>query len=406
MVEFSFRAPRQTSLLVCSVLVVVAALVAAVPAYRIWAAHSASHLSTGNPGPWGRLLHADVPICLPDEFIVLPSENQPPASWFFKGCTRSQVLDLLDKAGVSSREHEEFSRDGQWTGVEGGIRLTPADKTVLGLSPRVRGAIYATLLAVPENAEIMDPVWFAPETVDRQLADNGLADKSIALLKRLLYQNVGSPLLMFADRDVAMRQLPDDRERRLFIKAVSQKNAVMARLEITRDSPIEALAAYWGGGGRGKDLVPLLRSLQKADGQWNASIAYLLPPFMRSHLNTYPFPSSEAGAVKQDCFWTAFNALSAEPDNRLNDMQYVRELLDRDYYTIFEPSHLGDIVFIATADSQVIHAAVFVADDLVFTKNGYHYTQPWILMHIRDMVATYTARYPGSGALKLLYYRS
>ena len=38
-----------------------------------------------------------------------------------------------------------------------------------------------------------------------------------------------------------------------------------------------------------------------------------------------------------------------------------------------------------------MHVAVYVADDIVFTKNGFHYTQPWILMHLKDMLETYAA---------------
>ena len=52
-----------------------------------------------------------------------------------------------------------------------------------------------------------------------------------------------------------------------------------------------------------------------------------------------------------------------------------------------------------------MHAAVYIADDIVFTKNGFHCTQPWILMHLKDMVETYAARLPTGKQLNVLYYR-
>ncbi len=389
----------------CVSLMVAGLALAAVQTYRHFAGRQTTRWSAGKAGPWGRLLYADLTISVPDEFVptLLPNSGQPPVSWTFPGCTKEQVMALLDRAGLSSCEHDEFNREERWKPVEGGVQFTPDDKTLLGFSPNVRTAVYDIVFSFPENGERIDPVWFDPATMDRQLKTSGLSASSIKLLKRLLYRSDNSQLLRFADRNAALRQISDEREQRRFIEFISQKNAVVARLEITPDSKIEELAAYWGDGKRNKDLVPLLQSLQKA-GDWNASIVYLLPPFMRSRLNTYPFPSANAEAVKQDCFWTAFNALAEEPDNRLNDMQYVGRLLESDYYTIYEPSRLGDIVFIATANNQVIHAAAFVADDLVFTKNGYHCTQPWLMMHMKDMLATYAVRYPGKN-LKLLYYR-
>jgi hypothetical protein len=66
---------------------------------------------------------------------------------------------------------------------------------------------------------------------------------------------------------------------------------------------------------------------------------------------------------------------------------------------------LGDLVFLARPDGTVVHAAAYIADDIVFTRNGESYTQPWILMHMGDMIDTYAVKHPSSGPLKPLYYR-
>jgi len=223
-------------------------------------------------------------------------------------------------------------------------------------------------------------------------------------LKKLLYQN-GSSLLLFADKDSALRQLPNDSEKRLFIKTISRKSTLLARLKIDADSDIDALSGYWDVGGRHKDILPLMRSLQRVEGGLNMSIIYLLPHFMREHLYTYPFPSSDPQAPKQDCFWSAFNTFTSQPDDRFSDLQYTHQVLMTDYYNIAQPSQLGDLVFLSGSDSQALHAAVYVADDVVFTKNGFHCTQPWILMHLKDMVETYAARVPPGKQLNVVYYR-
>jgi len=43
-----------------------------------------------------------------------------------------------------------------------------------------------------------------------------------------------------------------------------------------------------------------------------------------------------------------------------------------------------------------------LADDVVFTKNGGDYMQPWVLMKIPDMLAYYNAKEPA----QVTVYRS
>ena len=46
-----------------------------------------------------------------------------------------------------------------------------------------------------------------------------------------------------------------------------------------------------------------------------------------------------------------------------------------------------------------------MADDLVFTKNGEDFRQPWMLMHMADMMETYAVKYPNSGKLRPQFFR-
>ena len=229
--------------------------------------------------------------------------------------------------------------------------------------------------------------------LEERLAQSELAPASVELLRSLLYQN-DSRLMLFADVGAALRRLPDDQQRRHFIKTVSGKPALLARLKVDADSDVNALAQYWGVGGRRKDLEPLLESLKEVPGGNILNVVCLLPPFAREHLYNHPFTSVNAGGVKQDCFWSAMNFFSNKPDDRFVEMDYVHQVLNSDYYNISGPSQLGDVVFLATKNNVVVHAAAYIADDVVFTKNGISYTQPWLLMHMDDMLDTYSVRIP------------
>ena len=165
------------------------------------------------------------------------------------------------------------------------------------------------------------------------------------------------------------------------------------------------IAQYWGVGGQRKDILPLLSALHRVEKGCKLNVICLLPSFVRDHLYRHPFGSADAKAVKQDCFWSAFNFFNEQPDDHFNDMEYVRQVLDRDYYKVEQPSQLGDLILVTVDGQAVVHAAAYVADDLVFTKNGDDFRQPWMLMHMADMLDTYAVKYPQNGGPKPQFFR-
>jgi hypothetical protein len=62
----------------------------------------------------------------------------------------------------------------------------------------------------------------------------------------------------------------------------------------------------------------------------------------------------------------------------------------------------GDLIFLLNKRGDAIHSAVYLADDIVFTKNGNNSAQPWMLMHLKDLVAEYTT----DGAPDVVVYRN
>ena len=61
-------------------------------------------------------------------------------------------------------------------------------------------------------------------------------------------------------------------------------------------------------------------------------------------------------------------------------------------------------MILTTPDGAPIHAAVYLADDIYFTKNGVNLIQPWILTHFDDLLEEYNVRHPISG-LRVYYFR-
>jgi hypothetical protein len=360
--------------------------------------------TAGKAGPWGRIESMLFAIDVPDEFIPPPPTGQPPIRWFFPDHTKDKVLAALRAAGVSEDEVKKLDSSAKWSSENGMTTVEPGDRLIVSLAPEVRAKLYAVLLAFPQNAQQIDPIWFRSDKIDWRLEDCGLAADSIALLKRLLYPQ-GENRLLFADFGPALRSLPSDAERKRFLKAVLRKRAVLAHVKLDPETDVVKLSQYWGIGGRRKDLLPFLSALHRVEKGYKVNVVYLLPDFARDRVYRYPFAPADAKSVKQDCFWSSFNFFNDQPDNRFNDMDYLHAAIERDYYKIQQPSQLGDIVFLTTANETVVHAAVFLADDLVFTKNSEDFRQPWILMHMADMVETFAVKYPGRDALKTQFYR-
>jgi hypothetical protein len=105
--------------------------------------------------------------------------------------------------------------------------------------------------------------------------------------------------------------------------------------------------------------------------------------------------------VAYDCHWTSLNFFSDQPDDRFLDKGIVKETLKSDYYPIYGNPLLGDLVLLVSESNQIIHTAVYVADNFVFTKNGSRYATPWIFMRVDDVKAFYSQ----GGAVTVSYVR-
>ncbi len=363
------------------------------------------YITVCNPGPWGTVEKVPIVLELPQEYVFVPAENREPIKWTFSDKSRSQAIDFLISAGLELSQIQTL-RAAKWTDIPGGSTVEPGDPLILSLKPEVRAKVYHQLIKYKENARVIDPYWYRPGWVDVRLRGSELQESTINLLKSVLY--VGGPdQLLFSDVEPVTRAIKDPNERLRFMKAVSRKRTMIGRLHITKDTDVNALAEYWGSDGRQKDIVPLLNSLKYntiygVEPESKLNIVCLLPPFARERLYNHPYNREPSAGMKEDCFWTAFNFFCDEPDYKFNDLNYAGQILQKDYYKLIQPNRLGDLILLADKNGNAIHAASYICDDIVFTKNGENYTQPWILMRMQDMLDTYRIQSPD---VQAMYYR-
>lgn len=346
------------------------------------------------PGPWGDLECTRITIEPPEEFIFVDVHNNTstPPPWTLKNCSREQLTALLRSADLDAAQRKSILAHARRNPSVNGFLIAPDKDLILGMKPSQRSVIYSALSAFPENRFQYEPFRFRADVIENWFDQRDLPPEAISQVKTLLYHRGTS--LLFSDVEQVLPLLASASERMKFLKILSRKSTLLMKLNVNQDSDLAGLENYWERGGRAKDLGPLLASLSKIPGGQKIDIIHFLPLFARTRLYTYPHPSDDPAATKQDCFWTSMNFFGSQPDDRYTDASYLKKTLDTDYYPISTPPLLGDLVFFTKPQGEVVHCAVYVADDILFTKNGAAYSSPWILMTLDDMVAFYPADPP------------
>jgi hypothetical protein len=355
----------------------------------------------GRPGPWGELEYRRIAIEPPDEFISAEVSNEP-ITWYFEGYTHERLLAFLGNCPLTPPQRAALTSPGAIRGADNALVLQPDPELVLALTPKAREIIYLALAVSPRNAAQQNAFVFRPEFLDERLEGSGLTTDSVMLLKSLLYRH--GNLRLFADLQLALPRLPDHQERLRFIKTVARRNTLLVNLRVTENTDIERLVNYWGGQWRAKDIRPLLESVQRIPGGGTIDVAHLLPSFARRRLYTYPTPDI-AGRGASGPHWTSLNFFAEQPDDRFNDDQFVTEAIQQHYYVIAGGYRLGDLVVLIAPDGSAVHTAAYVADGVVFTRNGSRATNPWQLMRIRDLVEFFAARTSPEQPLRVEYMR-
>lgn len=338
--------------------------------------------------PWGELLTYDINIERPEEYVPFEANTNKVPAWIFGGMKSEQVRTLMLSSGLSPGQVEHALSPEFALVTSSNTIVKPDDNLIFSLSPEVRAKFYHQLSRFPQNQYMRYPFCFPGTNFDAIFSKSEVDGTIVSLVEKLLYRRGGGQC--FSDIEAVLRHIPSETDRLHLVKALSRQNAVLARIHIRRETDIDKLLGYWAmaPGVRLKDVRPLLESLQRLQNGGSISLLYLLPPFARERLYTFPMPP-QPGEPTMDCHWSSLNFFNETPDDRLGDMTYASAYVKTNYYEVAKATHYGDIIFVLDEGNDAIHSAVYIAGDIVFTKNGNNFLQPWMLMHLKDLLATY-----------------
>jgi hypothetical protein len=151
----------------------------------------------------------------------------------------------------------------------------------------------------------------------------------------------------------------------------------------------EALLNYWARGGRAHNYKPLVDSMTRLGDGATMNISYFLPPFARMRLYTFP-QADHPRTTREDCFWTAMNFFNDPPDDRFFKPEETIRTINAEYVRVKDDDRaFGDVLLLLSKEKQALHMCVYIADDVVFTKNGFNVLQPYVLMKLDEMLGWY-----------------
>ncbi len=345
-----------------------------------WGASATSQASAEAQVPWGDLTRTPIVISPPAEYIPTDAGPIQPTVWTFPGVTLEALPDVLVGAGFSTGDIVRLRAAARPASTENGVVVRPDPEFVHAMSPAVRARFYGLLVKSPSNYSQQAAYRFYG-TLDDWLGA-GLSAETRALVDPLVYQD--GDFLVFADLELVRGKLGKGPELQRLLKRLLRHSTMLVTLRVPDESQVDGLVEYWGRGGRKTDIRPLLESAAGAGAQYPIDIIHLLPELARRLLYRYPKVTAEDlhDGRLANCYWTALNFFSDDPDDTLMDGGAALQRLSKDYFVVQDGLQLGDIVAFSNSRHEIFHMATYIADDLVFTKNGYSSRVAWSILPI------------------------
>lgn len=358
--------------------------------------------SAGAAGPWGRLTVTPIVVSPPLEYVAADwGRIEGAGPWRFPGVSREVVEPFLRSVGLPPESVSRLMASARPDPAIRGLVMTPDPQIVRSMDGQVRARLYTQLAMTSLNFDQAHSFRFFGTSPEAWLKGSPISASTRALIEPLIYRE--GDFLHFADAELVRAEIRDPEELQRLAKTLLRQSTMLVTLTITDPSEVRGLAEYWGRGGRRTDVRPLLESIAGA-GDRSIDVVHLLPTFARNHLYRYPRLSTAdyAKPLLANCLWTALNFFGDRPDDRFLDVNTALTSLRQDYHIVEHGFQLGDIVGFVDDEGDLFHVAVYLADGLVYTKNGMSPVAPWTIMPIERLSGYYRGQ---SADHRLIYHR-
>ena len=346
-------------------------------------------------GPWGELHYLDSFIEAPKSLINATSVPHERTLWFVAAVSPLNLKLTLRSCELNELQVSNLLATAVTDGKGDGYILQPSDEFVIDLKSDERSKLYGFLASFTQNVMYAEPYRFEANTSREWLENSHLEPKVVDLVQKLIYREGG--LWLFSDLNLVLRHYPDPQIYAKLFRVLSREATLLAYVQVRSDDNADDLAQYWGWPDRVDAVRIRIKASQATRSTQNVSLAMLLPYFARDRLLRYHNKEDPEFA---SCHYSAMNFFNDPPDLRFTNATEIVRSLQLDYVEVKEDLQLGDIVQLLQKDGTVVHSCNYVADRLVFSKNGGSLVQPWVLTKLDDLVEFYS--YPKSVKLRFM----
>ena len=340
-------------------------------------------------GPWGALNYFYFYLEAPMHLIeVFPLRN-PRTRWAVPLEFEAEFRAILEGAPLSASQRSLlFNPDNLGVG-DGLYAIFPPREVLETISHEARGEIYNYLSRFDVNVDIANPVRVRSGSVEEWAHGTEIRPELVELMSAMTYMKGG--LMLFGDFPHLISLAKSDEEARILQKHSSRVRSMVIRLDVKSSPSVEEIMPYWttGLGLRRKEIEPLIQAAMDTPGVTGLDLVHLLPPLPRKVLYTYPDLSMAVDGVLPDCHWTALNFFNYNPETLYLDEFFAASKLMSGFDQIEPPYRFGDVLVFVTEEMNAHHSCIYVAADIVYTKNGRSMYAPWTILHLKDVESTY-----------------
>lgn len=343
--------------------------------------------TSGCFGAWGQIEYRRFYLDTPLESY--PAKPLPQSVTWHAGPMSARHLDELVLRGPFSAEEKSLWRNTCLTEEKDKtLRIYPSAAFRWNLSSQSRSLFYSWLALQPENLAQRYAFTHADNDEMSWLKTAGIRPRLIASVKQLSYR-IGTTT-KFADFDLLEPLFDSPEERYRLYSSLNRQPYCQVRVRIPNSSALrQAFMDYWRLEDRSDPFFVKTYDQPSGNGQY-IQLDQLLPALPSKILNTFPDTNGDLLKTgKKNCFWTALNFFNRIPDSRLCEADAALETLYRAYQPVWGSLQFGDVIFMVDDQGLPYHAAVYLAADLVFTKNGGDDNRPWVIMKLHDMENLY-----------------
>ena len=338
-------------------------------------------------GIWGQLETFEVLLEAPLDLIRASEPKSVRTRWFFGKMSGDAVEALIRRVIRKEQLAEKFCDRDRWIENAEGVTVFPKTEDLLLITTGERIALYGELAKFQENAFHVEPEILYGDSFEEWADGVQISEKARNFIKKVSYQH-GS-MLQFSDIPALLGLLSTEKERLEVLRALSRTPSLVAKI-IINATTAESLAAYWHKGFRLKDTSSFMASVKQHKNVDRMDLLHLLPSGIRRILYTFPDPTQSRSGYLPDCHWSSLNFFNTQPLDRLADPVQATAYTLEKFTPIDPPYELGDVLFFTdTKTGDAYHSCAYLADNIVFTKNGRSPLQPWVLMRLESVKKLY-----------------